>query len=439
MKAQTFSGGIHPSVKQNWKPITSAESLRFFAASNVAIPMRQHIGRICTPCVNKGDDVLLGQIIGEPQTPRDVPIHSSVSGKVLTVEERPHAVAGRMLAVIIENDGQDKMIDSIKPRSIDEVESLTAEQLREIIRDAGIVGMGGAEFPTHLKLNVNGRVEFLIINGSECEPSLTGDHRRMIENAQEVVNGALLMARACNAEQCVIGIEGKPDAVEAISKAIVDHGKIRVQALEEKYPQGSEKMLIDAITKREVPAGGLPSAVGCVVCNVSSAVATAEAVYSGKPLFERIVTVTGGVIKPGNLMLRIGTLFADAVDFCGGFVSEPQKIVSGGPMMGFAVSGLNVPITKGSGGITVFTKADKPMIEQGNCLRCGRCVAACPCRLMPQSINMAYLANRLDLCKDLRADLCMKCGCCSFVCPAKRHLTQTIDLAKNELAALARR
>jgi electron transport complex protein RnfC len=386
-----------------------------------------------------GDEVLLGQVIGDPATPRDVPIHASVSGKVVAVEERPHATAGMMLAVIIENDEQDRLDPSIKSRSVSEVDALTPEELRGIIHDAGIVGMGGAEFPTHLKLDVKNKMDYLIINGAECEPSLTGDHRRMVENADKVVKGAQLLMRACGAEECVIGIEGKPDAVEAIQKAIEGLSKMRIQQLKVKYPQGAEKMLISSISGKQVPAGGLPAAVGCVVDNVSTAVAVAEAVCDGMPLVRRSVTVNGAVEKPGNLILRIGTTFQDAVIFCGGFIGTPRKIVSGGPMMGMAVTGPDVPITKGGSGITIFNEITEAVTVEGNCLRCGRCVDACPLHLMPQTINEAFLAERLDICQDLRVDLCMKCGCCTFVCPAKRHLAQTVDLAKRAVAAQSRR
>jgi electron transport complex protein RnfC len=383
--------------------------------------------------------VLLGQVVGEPASPRDVPVHASVSGKVTAVEERPHATAGAMLAVVIENDEQDRPDPSVQPRSEADVDALPPERLRDIIRDAGIVGMGGAEFPTHLKLDVKGSVDYLLINGAECEPSLTGDHRRMVENADLVVQGAVLLMRACGAKECVIGIEGKPDAVSAIQRASRGVSEVRVQQLKVKYPQGAEKMLIASVTDRKVPAGGLPAAVGCVVDNVSTAVAVAEAVYGGAPLTRRSVTVNGAVAQPGNLLLRIGTTFQDAVTFCGGFVGTPKKIVSGGPMMGTAVTGPNVPITKGGSGITVFSEITEPVTVEGNCLRCGRCVDACPLQLMPQAINEAYLAERLDICQSLRADLCMKCGCCTFVCPAKRHLAQTVDLAKRAIAAQGRR
>ncbi|MDR1204363.1 MAG: electron transport complex subunit RsxC [Peptococcaceae bacterium] len=439
LKSLTFSGGIHPLAEQDWKAATKASPLRVFAPASVVIPMRQHLGRPCAPCVKPGDEVLLGQMIGEPASPRDVPVHASVSGKVVAVEERPHVTAGMMLAVVIENDGQDKPDPSIQPRSAAEVEALRPEQLRDIIRDAGIVGMGGAEFPTHLKLDVKGKVDYLLINGAECEPSLTGDHRQMLENGDLVVKGAVLLMRACGAKECVIGIEGKPDAAEAIQKAAEGAREVRVLQLKVKYPQGAEKMLIASVTGRKVPAGGLPAAVGCVVDNVSTAVAVAEAVYEGAPLTRRSVTVNGAVGQPGNLLLRIGTTFRDAVNFCGGFVGTPQKIISGGPMMGTAVAEPDVPVTKGGSGITVFNQITDPVTVEGNCLRCGRCVEACPLQLTPQAISEAYLAERLDLCGELRADLCMKCGCCTFVCPAKRHLSQTVDLAKRALAAQGRR
>ncbi len=428
----SFLGGVHPShnkVLTESKPVIKCK-----VPSTVIIPMQQHIGAPCEPTVKKGDYVKMGQKIGQPRGFVSAPVHSSVSGVVKSVEPYNHSGGDKVLSVIIENDGQDTMDESIRPNSVDD---LNPQEIINIILNAGIVGMGGAAFPTHVKLSPpqDKKVDTIIINGAECEPYLTSDHRLMIEHPNDVVSGLLLIMKVLNVQNGIIAIEdNKPDAIEAVKKAASGYKNVDVVTVKTKYPQGAEKQLITSITKREVPSGGLPMDVGVIVNNVGTAAAISKAVKNGTPLIERIVTVSGGAVnEPNNLLVRIGTPFSDIVEFCGGFKEEPYKVISGGPMMGIAQFTLDVPVVKGTSGILLLTEAETTSIDVNPCIRCGRCIKACPINLMPLNLSAYSLNQNYEMCEKLHAMDCIECGCCSYICPAARPLTESIRMAKKKI------
>lgn len=435
MKKLTFKGGTHPphSKKATEKiTLTKAEPPK-----TVVIPMQQHIGAPCAPIVNVGDDVKLGQKIGEAKGFVSVPVHSSVSGKVIAIEPRMYTGGIKVTSVVIENDMQDTIHESVSSKG--SLESLSADDIKNIIKEAGIVGMGGAAFPTHVKLAPppDKKVDTVILNGAECEPYLTADHRLMLEKPENVVYGLQALMKALNVNKGYIGIEdNKLDAIEAMQKAVSGKDGIEVVALRAKYPQGAEKQLIYACTKRQVPSGGLPADASVVVNNVGTAAAIGNAIRTGMPLVERIVTITGAGIKnPKNLLIRIGTSFKDIIEQCGGFVGNPQKIIAGGPMMGIAQFHLDVPVIKGTSGILVLGEEEARLPEASNCIRCGKCVGVCPINLMPSSISAYALLDNFAQAESLNAMDCIECGSCSFVCPAKRPLVESIRLAKREIIA----
>ena len=435
MKALTFKGGVHPLHKQHeGKNLSKDAELRVFSPAMVVIPMSQHIGAPCKPCVAVGDQVLLGQLIGEPCGFVSSPIHASVSGKVIAVEPRPHLNGSKVMSVVIENDGRDELDPSVKPKGT--LDSLSQEELKKVILEAGIVGMGGAAFPAHVKYAIKPeqKVDYLILNGAECEPFLTSDHRMMLEQSEKIALGAAILKKASGAPVCIIGIENnKPDAIASMKEAIMGYDGLSVAELQTKYPQGGEKQLIKAVTGREVPRGGLPIAAGCIVSNVSTAAAMADAVTSGMPLVRRSVTVTGSVKEPSNFIAPVGTRYSDLFEACGGFDGEPAKIISGGPMMGLSVADPDIPMTKGTSGITVFSEqVYKPVLES-NCIRCARCVEACPVGLEPYILDAAALRSNVDVLQAKDAMSCINCGCCTYVCPAKRNLAQSIALGKKIL------
>lgn len=435
MKKLTFKGGTHPphSKKATEKiALTKAEPPK-----TVVIPMQQHIGAPCDPIVNIGDEVKVGQKIGEAKGFVSVPVHSSVSGKVIAIEPRMYTGGTKVTCVVIENDMQDKIHESVSSKG--SLESLSADDIKNIIKEAGIVGMGGAAFPTHVKLAPppEKKVDTVILNGAECEPYLTADHRLMLESPEDVVFGLQALMKALNVQKGYIGIEdNKLDAIEIMQKAAAGKAGVEVVALHAKYPQGAEKQLIYACTKREVPSGGLPADVGVVVNNVGTAAAIGNTIKTGMPLVERIVTITGeGIKNPKNMLIKIGTSFMEVVDQCGGFKGNPQKIIAGGPMMGIAQFNLDVPVIKGTSGILILGEEESRLPEATNCIRCGKCVGVCPINLMPASLSAYSLLNNFAQAESLNAMDCIECGSCSFVCPAKRPLVESIRLAKREIVA----
>ncbi|MBI3753704.1 MAG: electron transport complex subunit RsxC [Deltaproteobacteria bacterium] len=434
MALKTFNHGIHPSYH---KELTSGKGIEKAALpKKVIIPLQQHIGAQCKPLVKKGDAVTEGQKIGEISASFvTAPVHSSISGKVKDIEKLPYPGGGKVLSVIIEGDGTTKEWGN---GSIGlELESLTAEALRNIIKEAGIVGMGGAAFPTHVKISPpkEKKIDAFILNGCECEPYLTSDHRLMVEEPEKVFWGMKALMKAVGVENGFIGIEeNKPDAIEALEKVVSGSGGsgIKIVALETKYPQGAEKMLIKAVVNRKVPVGKLPMDVGVVVNNVGTAFAVYEAMKYNKPLIERVVTVSGnGIQEPKNLLVRIGTSFEDVLNQCGGITKDGEReVLNGGPMMGISQTILDVPVVKGTSGITVIAGAEiKPNTYQP-CIRCASCVEVCPVNLMPYKIGDLGRLYRLDEFKTWGGLVCIECGCCSYTCPSKRPLLQWIRVGK---------
>lgn len=400
----------------------------------VVIPLHQHIGAPCEPVVGVGDKVKMGQLIGESKQFVSAPIHSSVSGEVIAVEERPLLTGRRVLCVVIRNDGRDEMV---KPQGGGDARRMSADAIRQAVKNAGIVGMGGAGFPTHVKINPPVPVDTIIINGAECEPYLTCDHRLMVEQAARMVDGLLAIMKATGAAKGIIGIEAnKPDAIGRLKEEIAGHEQLSIAVLKVRYPQGAEKQLIKAILGREVPSGRLPCDVGCVVNNVHTAIAVHEAVTQGKPSYERVVTVSGGaVVDPRNVLVRIGTPLQTLLDFCGGLLGEPAAIVGGGPMTGPPVLDLLGPVVKNLSGVLALNQEEAAFDENRPCIRCTRCVQVCPMGLTPNLLGEYSDQGLYKKAGQLRVQDCIECGLCSFTCPSKRALVTWIKRGKAGLAA----
>ena len=435
IRTLTFKGGTHPPHSKK-----ATEKLAIERANEpkiVVIPMQQHIGAPCEPIVQIGDEVKVGQKIGEAKGFVSAPVHSSVSGKVLAVEPRLYSGGMAVPCIIIESDMKNTISDEVAAKGA--LSGLTSEDIKNIIKEAGIVGMGGATFPTHVKLAPppDKKVDTVILNGAECEPYLTADHRLMLEYPEDVVFGLQALMKALGVKKGYIGIEtNKPDAIEKVFEAAKGIEDIEVVALKTKYPQGAEKQLIHACTKREVPSGRLPADAGVVVNNVGTAAAVAKAIKTGMPLIERIVTITGdGVSNPKNLIVKIGTSFREIIEQCGGFKGKVGKVIAGGPMMGITQFSLDIPAIKGTSGILVLSEEEARLPEPSNCIRCGKCVEACPINLMPVNISTCSLANKHEQAEALNAMDCIECGSCSFVCPAKRPLVDSIRVSKREILA----
>ena len=425
--AFSFFGGVHPN-ENKWYACDK-ETVEFPAPDVLVIPMSQHIGAPCKPLVKKGDLVTVGQKIGDNQG-LCVPVHASVSGKVKAVEPRAHTNGGTVMSVVIENDHQNTLCEDIKPRTQEEVDALSKDDLIGIVREAGIVGMGGATFPTHVKLNGQG-VDTVIINAGECEPFITSDDRLCREEPEKVIGGLKIVMKIFGLTEGHIGIEdNKPEAVKALNANLCKEDGITVDVLPAKYPQGAEKQLIYAVTGREVPSGGLPAAVGCAVFNAATVKAIYDAVYEGIPLIKRIVTVSGDVLmEPKNMLVPIGTSFETLMEACG-YKENPYKVLSGGPMMGAAQFDLAVPTIKGVNAITVLGKANKYDVEDSRCLRCGKCIDACTMKLMPVLMYKATQSNDVQEMKDNNIMDCIECGSCAYTCPASVPLVLCFRVAK---------
>lgn len=431
MALATFKGGIHPPDKKELskdRAITPAKSPK-----RVVIPLSQHIGAPCKPCVTIGQEIKKGEIIGNPEGFVSAPVHSSVSGKVIAIAEFPVATGRMVTSIVIENNGNEEWAPL---KDNPDYMSLSADELKGKVKDAGIVGMGGAAFPTHVKLSPPKEkpIDVVILNGAECEPYLTADYRLMIEMPEEVVEGLKVLMKITGVNKGYIGIESnKPDAIKTMQQAVSGEQNIKVVALEVKYPQGAEKMLIKAAVDREVPPRALPMDVGVVVQNIGTAVAVYEAARYGKPLIERVVTVTGeGIKEPKNLMAKVGALISDLVEDCGGFKNEAAKVISGGPMMGFAMSSLDVPVTKGTSGVLVISEDGVAHAEGfGPCIRCGRCIDICPMGLMPSMLSVLSERGFYEEAKEYNLFDCFECGSCTYVCPSKRPIVQFVRLAKS--------
>lgn len=428
MAVRTFDGGIHPS---NCKFTCESSTIAGPVPKKVTVPVGpSYVGyKILAP---KGSEVKVGQKIADNEGFMCVPTHSPVSGKVTdTKPYRTHAGAD-WLGITIETDGLQVMHEGVKPPG--DPDSMSPEEIKKVIREAGMVGMGGAEFPTHVKLSLpqGVKVDTLVLNGGECEPYLTSDHRVMLERADKVVDGARIVMRAIGVDKAIIGVEdNKKDAVTALTEAAAKVKGIEVMALKSMYPQGYEKAMIKATLNREVPPGGLPFNVGAVVINVGTAAQISETFRTGMPLIRRIVTVSGaGLANPANVDALLGTYAQDLVEACGGLKGETGKVVFGGPMMGVSAPGLDFPVTKGTSGVLVMARQEALFWKEMPCIRCGRCNEVCPMFIEPSEIHKYALAGDMATAERLYAADCMECGCCSFVCPSKRPIVQSIKLAK---------
>ena len=431
MQKATFPRGVHPP---EYKEATEDKPLvPLPPPEKVVIPLLQHFGCAAIPLVKKGQDVFLGQKIGEAKTHFSAHVHASVSGKVLSVEDYNHCSGYPVLAVTIANDGRDQMI-SETGGALDPF-SLSPEEIRQKVREAGIVGLGGAAFPTAVKLSPpkDKHIDILIINGCECEPLLTADYRLMLEYPEAIIKGAELARVAVGARRTLIGIEdNKGNAASTLSKQS-SHFPAEIRLLKTKYPQGAEKNLIYALLRREVPRGGLPFDVGVVVQNVGTVKAIWDAAFAGKPLYERAVTVAGnGIREPRNIWARIGTLSQTAVDFCGGLTGDVNTIIVGGPMMGIAQWSLDIPIVKGTSGILAW-RSSAPASEHP-CIRCARCIEHCPMGLSPTQLAKFIQFEKWEQADKWGALDCIECGCCQYICPSKIPLVHWLRLGKNKIS-----
>ena len=436
---KTFSQGIHPKYQK--KATKDSAVVEAASPSKVIIPLHQHTGASCEPLVKVGDEVYEGLKIGDTTKFISAPVHASISGKVSKIEKLPHPCGVNVLSIVIDAQTVNKP-EVIKPHA-EVIKSLTLGEIRKIVREAGIVGLGGAAFPTHVKLTPpeGKKIDTILINGCECEPYITADHRVMLERTKDVVFGARMIAKACGARRIVFGVEdNKKDAIKqlrSVIRAQPEEGLydgIEVAALETKYPQGGEKFLIKAVLNREVPSGGLPLDVGVVVSNVGTAVAVTEAINSVVPLTKRVITVTGsGVKEPKNLLVRIGTTFNDIIQQCGGLTEDAAKIIMGGPMMGVSQISLDIPIVKATSCILVLTQEEVLDEEVYPCVKCGRCVDHCPMYLLPTRLS-AYAENgKYSEFEEWGGLDCMECGSCAYVCPARIPIVQWVKLAKLKL------
>ena len=429
--AFSFFGGIHP--KEN-KHYAEHQAIQEFPEPDLlVVPMSQHIGAPCQPLVKKGDVVTVGQKIGDNQG-LCVPVHSPVSGKVKLVENRPHTSGTLMMSVVIENDHQKTLCPDIAPRSREQVDALNGQQLMEIIREAGIVGMGGATFPTHVKLSSGlGKVDTIIVNVSECEPYIVADDRLCQEFAAEVVSGLRIIMRILDLDSAHIAIENNKPAAAKELRAHIQGSRITLDILPAKYPQGAEKQLIYAVTGRQIPSGGLPAAVGCAVFNAATCKAIHDAVYEGMPLIRRVVTVSGDIVmEPKNLMVPIGTSFNDLLEAVG-HKEYPYKVLSGGPMMGVAQYDLMVPVIKGTNAVTILGKQNRYVVDNARCIRCGRCIDVCPMHLMPVLMYKARYTGDAEEMKAVDIMDCIECGCCAYNCPAGVPLVLGFRASKQQI------
>ena len=432
----TFKGGVHPFDGKKYTKDKPVEEL--FPGKELVFPLSQHIGAPAKPIVKKGDYVLEGQLIAESGGFISANIHSSVSGTVKAIEARYVATGAKVESIIIENDEKYETVDyksGLKP-----LEELTCDDIRAIIKDAGIVGMGGAGFPTNVKLtpkNIDA-IDTIIVNGAECEPYLTSDYRRMVEEPEKVIEGLKIVLKLFEKAKGYIAVEdNKPEAIKALKEHVKEEDRINVVPVKTKYPQGGERTLVYAVTGRQLNSSMLPADLGCVVQNVDTIFAVYNAVVNGIPLIKRIMTVTGdGIKEPKNLLVRIGTDYKLLLEACGGFDdTNIDKMISGGPMMGFAMSSIDVPVVKGSSSLLVLKKDYVSEYEESPCIRCGRCIEVCPGRVMP--VELSKFAARGDVENFVKYNgmECCECGFCSYICPAKRHLTQRIKSMRKQVLA----
>ena len=435
MSLLTFKGGIHP---YEGKELTMDKPIEtYLPKGELVYPLSQHIGAPAKPVVKKGDRVLVGQRIAEAGGFVSAHIHASVSGTVKNIEPRLTAGGTKAESIIIENDGEYEVMERPAPANWQEMDR---KDLLEVIQDAGIVGMGGAGFPTHVKLSPKNpdSIDYIIVNGSECEPYLTSDYRRMLEEPEKVVTGLEIVLHMFSQASGIIAIEdNKPEAIRIMKEQTADHPKIQVNVMKTKYPEGAERQLIYANTGRYINSGMLPADAGCIVHNVDTVTAIYKAVVEGVPLIDRIITISGDdIVDPKNFKVLLGTSLQELIEAAGGYLDgEPEKIISGGPMMGKAMFSTEVPAVKGSSAVLCMKKDEVAACEPSNCIRCGRCVAVCPGRVNPTKLASLAEHGKLDAFVEQDGMECCECGCCSYVCPAKRHLTQTIAATRKAILA----
>lgn len=435
MGLATFKGGVHPYEGKELSEHKPVQIL--MPKGDMVYPMSQHIGAPATPLVKKGDKVLVGQKIGEASGFISANVISSVSGTVKAIEPRRVANGAMANSIIVENDGEYTTVEGVGADR--DPSTLSKEEIRAIVKEAGIVGLGGAGFPTHVKLTPKDEnaIDYILVNGAECEPYLTSDYRMMLEEPEKIVGGLKVILQLFDKAKGVIGIENnKPEAIKKLTEMVKDEPRIEVCPLQTKYPQGGERSLINAITGRKVNSSMLPADAGCIVDNIDTVIAVYMAVCKTTPLMRRIVTVTGDAINdPRNFNVKIGTNMQELVEAAGGFKSQPEKVIAGGPMMGMALFDLNIPITKTNSALLCLTKDEVAANEETPCIRCGKCVSACPSQIVPVMMMKAALKRDCEAFEKVNGMECMECGSCTFVCPAKRPLTQAFkDMRKLVMA-----
>ncbi|NLZ69910.1 MAG: electron transport complex subunit RsxC [Clostridiaceae bacterium] len=434
-KTWYFKGGIHPQENKN---TADHESVTMPIPKRVILPLRQHIGAICEPTVEVGDQVFVGQVVADSTATISVPIHASVSGKVVGLENIPNATGKPMPAMVIESDGLQTPDPAIAP-----ITTRDPDELIKAIRDSGLVGLGGAGFPTWFKLKPppGDKLDLLLINGAECESYITSDYREMIENSPGVIRGIKLVLHILGIDRAIIGVEdNKQIGIDRLIKACNDEPQISVIPLKTRYPQGGEKQLIYALTGRRVPSGGLPSAVGVLVLSINTISFIDEYVTTGMPLVKRRVTVDGDCVRnPKNVWVPVGTPIADVFEFCGGFKEPPDKLIMGGPMMGVTQYSLKNSVLKQTNALLAMTSRFDRTRDEYACLRCGKCADACPMRLQPWRMNADIRIREFERARELHLLDCIECGCCSYVCPSQIHLVQTFRLGKAELQKLRKK
>ena len=435
MSILTFRGGVHPD---DGKAMSKDKAISVYEPQGqIVISMSQHIGAPAVPTVKKGDRVLVGQKIGEAGGFISANVHSSVSGEVKSIEPRVMTNGSKATCVVIENDGtyEEASVYDIK----NDYTGLTKDRIRELIKEAGVGGMGGACFPTHVKLTPKNEeeIDYIIVNGAECEPYLTSDYRRMLEQPEYLIEGLKVILTLFPKAKGIIGVEdNKKDVIANLKKLVKDEPSIEVKSLYTKYPQGAERQLIFATTGRKIDSTMLPADAGCIVDNVDTVFAIRAAVVEERPLISRVITVTGDAIRePQNFLVRIGTNTQELVEAAGGFVKHPKKIISGGPMMGTALFDLDVPVIKGSSALLCLQRDTVSEVEESNCINCGRCVEVCPGRVIPSKLADFAKRGAMEEFVKYNGLECCECGCCSYICPAKRNLTQQIKTMRKEVLA----